>query len=77
MGWRQPNTAPPPQHTEQLLWSEASFIHFCAIVFSGTCVMQKETERCAGALDRLQTEIMEKGQIRVKQNLQLNSEFVC
>ncbi|XP_062483112.1 sterile alpha motif domain-containing protein 12 isoform X3 [Pezoporus occidentalis] len=43
----------------------------------GTCVMQKETERCAGALDKLQTEIMEKGQIRVKQNLQLNSEFVC
>ncbi|XP_061303805.1 sterile alpha motif domain-containing protein 12 isoform X1 [Pezoporus flaviventris] len=43
----------------------------------GTCVMQKERERCAGALDKLQTEIMEKGQIRVKQNLQLNSEFVC
>lgn len=40
------------------------------------CVMQKETEKYAGALDSLQTKIRGKGQIRVKQILQLIREFL-
>lgn len=40
-------------------------------------MMQKETEKYAGALDSLQTKIIGKGQIRVQQILQLIREFLC
>lgn len=36
-GCQQPNIESSPQHTEQPLWSGTICIHFCAIIFSGTC----------------------------------------
>lgn len=67
-GCQQPNIESSPQHTEQPLWSETIYIHFCAIVFSGTRAGYRgRQKKSAGALDSLQTKITGKGQIRVKQ----------
>lgn len=45
LGWQQPNLAASPQHTEQPLWSETIYIHFCAIVFSGTCAWCRKRQK--------------------------------
>lgn len=47
LGWQRPQTASPPQH---MVWSVTICIHFCAIIFSGTCAGFKETEEYAGFL---------------------------
>lgn len=45
LGWQQPNIASSPQHAEQPLWSETIYIHFCALVFSGTCVWCRKRQK--------------------------------
>lgn len=55
------------------------YTFLCNCIFRNTGIdvmMQKETEKYSSALDSLQTKIVRRGQIRVKQNFQPVREFL-